>query len=130
MFLCDTNVLSEFFRPQPNRSLLTWAERVSTLFLSSITIEEVSFGLAWNPKPRLRAAFETFLLERCELLPVSVEVARRSGELRGSLRSRGKSRTQADMLIAATAQIHQLTLVTRNIKDFEDCGLSLLNPFD
>jgi predicted nucleic acid-binding protein len=49
--------------------------------------------------------------------------------MRGKLRNQGKTRSQADMLIAATAQIHQLTLVTRNIRDFEDCDILLLNPF-
>ncbi|MEQ9484212.1 MAG: hypothetical protein RIG27_18290 [Coleofasciculus sp. F4-SAH-05] len=49
--------------------------------------------------------------------------------MRGQLRTQGKPRSQADMLIAATAQVHQLTLVTRNIRDFEDCGILTLNPF-
>jgi toxin FitB len=53
----------------------------------------------------------------------------RAGALRGQLAARGLVRHQADMLIAATAQAHQLTLVPRNIRDFEDCGIGLLNPF-
>ncbi len=48
---------------------------------------------------------------------------------RGGLRTQGKTRSQADMLIAATAQIHQLTLVTRNTRDFEDCQIPVFNPF-
>lgn len=65
----------------------------------------------------------------CKLLSLTPEIARRSGELRGKLRGKGKTHTQADMMIAATAQIHQLTLVTRNIRDFDSCGIPLLNPF-
>ena len=49
--------------------------------------------------------------------------------MRGGLRTPGKTRSQADMLIAATAQIHQITLVTRNICDFEDCQIPVFNPF-
>lgn len=62
---------------------------------------------------------------RCQVLPITAEIAKRSGELGGNLRTQGKPRSQADMLIAATAQIHQLTLVTRNIRDFEDCAIAL-----
>ncbi|BAY65248.1 nucleic acid binding protein [Calothrix brevissima NIES-22] len=50
-------------------------------------------------------------------------------ELRGYLQTQGKPRTQADIIIAATAEIHQITLVTRNTKDFEGCGITILNPF-
>jgi predicted nucleic acid-binding protein len=56
-------------------------------------------------------------------------VARRSAGLRARLRTLGKTRTQADMLIAATAAEHDLILVTRNVRDFDDCGLQVLNPF-
>ena len=52
-----------------------------------------------------------------------------AGQLRGKLQSQGKPRTQADMIIAATAQIHKLTLVRRNTRDFEGCGIPLINPF-
>ena len=62
-------------------------------------------------------------------LEVTTPIARRAGELRGVLAARGSVRQQADMLIAATAAAHQLTLVTRNTKDFEQCGIGLLNPF-
>ncbi|MEH2256076.1 PIN domain-containing protein [Nostoc sp.] len=65
----------------------------------------------------------------CQVLPITIEIAKRSRELQGQLRLSGKTHTQADMMIAATAQIHQLTLVTRNIRDFDGCGIPLLNPF-
>ena len=50
--------------------------------------------------------------------------------MRGVLAARGQVRHMADMLIAATAQIHALTLVTRNVRDFDGCGIAVLNPFD
>jgi predicted nucleic acid-binding protein len=63
------------------------------------------------------------------VLPVTDAIARRGGEMRAALAARGQVRSQADMLIAATAQVHALTVVTRNVRDFDDCGIALLNPF-
>jgi predicted nucleic acid-binding protein len=60
---------------------------------------------------------------------VTVEIARRSGELRGGLQQEGSTRHQADMVIAATAEIHQRTLVTGNVADFAGIPVTLLNPF-
>jgi len=60
---------------------------------------------------------------------VTVGIARRSGEIRGELQARGQTRSTADMIIASTAQEHVLTLVTRNVRHFESCGIALLNPF-
>jgi toxin FitB len=64
------------------------------------------------------------------VFPISENVARRAGEMRAQFESNGLIRSQADMLIAATAQIHGFTLVTRNISDFNGCGIALLNPFN
>ena len=98
--------------------------------LSVVTVEEIHFGLAWKPNARIEALVDRFLAERCEILPVTRPVARRAGALRGQFRRTGRTRTQADMLIAATAQVHQLPVATRNVRDFEGCGVALLNPFE
>ena len=127
--LVDTNVISELARARPNPGILRWAVSVSRVALSVVTVEEVSFGLAWRPNSRVADWFERFLEAHCEVLPVSLEIARRAGDLRGALMSKGIPRTQADMLIAATAQVHHLTLVTRNVRDFERTTVALLNPF-
>lgn len=127
--LVDTNIISELARPRPNPGVLQWAESVSLVALSVVTVEEVIFGLAWRPNPRVRDWFARFLEVNCEVLPVTAEIADRAGELRGRLMSRGAARTQADMLIAATAHVHQLTLVTRNVRDFADTSVAVLNPF-
>jgi predicted nucleic acid-binding protein len=128
-FLADTNVLGELSRPRPNPGVLRWADQIHTVNLSVITLEEIRYGLVWKPNARIALWFDQFLEEHCQVLPVTEEVARRAGEMRGRLRARGETRTQADMLIAATAATHALVLVTRNTADFDGCGVTVLNPW-
>ena len=132
MQLVDTNILSELMRPQPDVGVLAWLQgrdAVSPrLTISVVTVDEIMFGLSWHPTARLSAWFDAFV-QRHEALPITPDVARSAGALRGQLQARGQTRTQADMLIAATAQIHALTVVTRNVRDFDGCGIAVLNPF-
>ena len=128
-YLVDTNVIGDLARARPNRGVVTWAGQVTTVSLSVVSLEEIRFGLAWKPNAKIGAWFERFLAEQCRILPVTDEIARRSGDLRGRLQARGRIRTQADMLIAATAIVHRLTLVTRNEADFRDCDVTVLDPF-
>ena len=128
-YLCDTNVLSELIKPDPNEGVMGWARQVKRIGLSAVVVEEIAFGLSWKPNPRIQAWFADFMEQHCHVLPVTESVARRAGELRGRLQARGLVRTQADMLLAGTAAEHGLTLVTRNTPDFDDCGIALLNPF-
>ena len=128
--LVDTNVLSELARPEPAPEVRQWAARVPLpIRVSAVTLEEIHYGLSRRPNPRVEAWFERFFAESCEVLPISAAIARRAGELRGRPRAKGRPRNQADMLIAATAQTHQLSLVTRNVRDFAGCGIALLDPF-
>ena len=128
-FLVDTNVLSELVKKRPDPGVLEWARGVKRVALSAVTVDEVYFGLSWKPNRAVRRWFEEFLATHCEILPVTAGIARRCGEIRGQLKARGQTRSPADMLIASTAQEHRLTLVTRNLRDFEECGVSLVNPF-
>jgi predicted nucleic acid-binding protein len=128
-FLADTNILSELIRKRPDPGVLRWAEGVRRVAISAITVEEVYFGLLWKPNPRVQLWFEEVLATHCDILPATAEIAKRSGQLRGQFQARGQTRTSWDMLIAATALEHQMTLVTRNVRHFEDCGIPLLNPF-
>jgi len=127
--LVDTNVLSELVRKRPDAGVLQWAQGVRRVALSAVTVEEVYYGLSWKPNARVQLWFEGFLDTHCEVLPVTAGIAKRSGEIRGQLQVRGETRSSADMIIASTAQEHQLTLVTRNVRHFEDCGIPLFNPF-
>jgi predicted nucleic acid-binding protein len=129
MQLVDTNIISELLRPRPNPAVQAWANRQEEFALAAISVEESMYGLVRNRNPALLEAYQTLLSTRCHVLPMSVEIAHRAGTLRGDFSLRGMTRSQADMLIAATAQQHNLTLVTRNTRDFEGCGISLLNPF-
>jgi predicted nucleic acid-binding protein len=128
MLLVDTNIISELCRRQPDPAVLDWAADVKDFHLSVISLEEISYGMAWKPNPRISEWLEAFFT-RHKALAVTAEIARRAGELRGHFAAQGSARTQADMLIAATALVHGHTLVTRNTHDFEGCGLPLLNPF-
>jgi toxin FitB len=88
------------------------------LSISVITLEEIAYGLAAKPNARIQEWFEQFLQMDCRILPVTDIIALQAGTLRGRLQTQGKPRTQADMLVAATAKVHNLTLVTRNVRDF------------
>lgn len=128
-FLCDTNIVSEIMRPQPQPNVSQWFSQQESIYLSVITVEEVYCGLAFKQATRQLEWFEKFLRLRAEVLPITSVIARRCGWWRGEFRRQGIARTQADLLIAATAETHDLVLVTRNTRDFEGCGLQLLNPF-
>ena len=130
IYLCDTNIISELAKPQPNSGVIAWIAGMTSIALSVITLEEITYGLSAKPNARIQTWFQNFLSIHCQVLPITPDIAQLAGELRGRLRLQGITRSQADMLIAATAKIHHLTLVTRNIRDFEGCEIPLLNPFE
>ena len=132
MQLADTNVISELMRRQPNPGALAWRDRTDAMHgsvtISVVTVDEIFYGLQRKPSAGLMAWFDGFMAHN-QVLDISETIARRAGEMRGLLAARGQVRSQADMLIAATAQVHALTLVTRNVRDFDGCGIAVLNPF-
>jgi predicted nucleic acid-binding protein len=132
LILADTNLLSELPRRRPNASVLRWFAGQETVHLSVITIEELTFGVARSTplaRARLGRWLDALLEARPIVLDVTPAIARASGELRAAREARGRRVAQADMLIAATALAHGLTLATRNTKDFDGCGVALFDPF-
>jgi predicted nucleic acid-binding protein len=131
--LVDTNVLSELPRPRPNGNVVAWFGAQETIHVSVVTLEELAFGIARaSPAARSRLGrwLDAFLDAKPIVLDVTAPIARASGELRAAREARGRRVAQADMLIAATALTHGLTLATRNGRDFEGCGVSVVDPFE
>jgi predicted nucleic acid-binding protein len=126
--LVDTNIISELMRRAPDAQVMQWFGRTPSMAVSVITVDEIVYGLTRRALQPLRERFDEFVANM-QVLDMDHRIARRAGELRGAFAARGIVRHQADMQIAATAQVHALTLVTRNVRDFEDCGIALLNPF-
>ncbi len=137
-FLLDTNVPSEQTRPQPEPRLSSWfeAQPETSLFLSVITIGELRQGIVLRPEGKRRSELERWLqfalLPRFNgrVLPVTQRVTERWGVLNASRRLAGLPLEIADGLIAATALEHDLILVTHNVRDFAQIGLTLLNPWE
>ncbi len=128
-WLCDTNVISEMFKKAPEPIVMEWISTRNEIFLSVITVEEIFCGLSHKNAKKQMEWFEKFIRLRCVVLAITDEIARQCGVLRGQFFRKGVTRSQADLLIAATAILHQLTLSTRNERDFKDCGIPVLNPF-
>jgi len=127
-YLLDTNIVSELTRRTPQPEVVAWAASVPEHAVSAVTVEELWFGIIRRPDPRVFEWVAQYL-RRHAVLPVTADIAERCGKMRGDFSRRGITRHPQDMLIAATAQAHNLTLVTRNVRDFEHCGIALLNPF-
>jgi len=138
MFLLDTNVISELRKARAgkaDRHVAAWARAVppGSLFLSVIVIQELEIGtlLAERRDPSKGAIFRAWLDDHVlttfsgRVLPVDTAVARRSAALHVP-----DPRPIRDGLIAATALIHGMTVVTRNVADFEPTGVPLLNPWN
>ncbi len=137
-YLLDTCVISEFTRKTPSRRVVKWLDRLTEgdLYLSSITVGELARGIArlkaGTKKRSLDAWLHGELMPRFEgrLVAVDEVVAIEWGKVSGSAMSRGFQISMADGLIAATARLHSQILVTRNVADFAETGVSLLNPWE
>lgn len=134
VYLLDTNVVSELGKPKPDGSVLKWLAAVPTPYLSAITVGELTVGVQLLPPGRRRTELEVqtalFLGQpTIRVLPVTEQVAVRWGELVALRQRAGQPLPLADGLIAATAVQHDLTLATRNTRDFVGLGLRLINPW-
>ena len=136
-FLLDTNVLSEPARPSPDQGVLSWLRDVDPLdaYLSVLTLGEIEKGVSlMAPGPR-KAALGQWLAhglpERFpgRILPVNRAVALAWGDLDAEGQRTGRPLPVVDGLLLATARAHQLTFVTRNLRECGDRGVPVLNPW-
>lgn len=137
MILLDTNVVSELMDRRPAETVLSWLDDQETglLFVSVITLAEISYGLNALPAGRrrksLEASFDQFVATGFShrILAFDQEAAWAYGEIMAHRRRRGRPMSALDGQIAAIAKTNHLTLATRNVTDFEECGLQIVNPF-
>ena len=130
IFLADTHVLSELVKKTPNASVMKWLQSVELLLISTVTIEEAHFGLAWQPNARKLSLFNAVVRSLHAVYPVTESIAQRAGMLRGQFQAQGIAHSTPDMLIAATTQQHLLFIATRNVRDFKGCGVQVVNSFE
>ena len=138
MIILDTNVLSEFMRAVPNPTVMDWIARQvsSEVFVTTITQAEMYYGLALLPIGKRRSdmeravqqMFEQDFLER--ILTFDSAAALEYAKLASFRRQIGKPIAQADAQIAAIALSRNAVLATRNIADFCDCQITLVNPWE
>jgi hypothetical protein len=133
MYLLDTNVISELRRPRPHAGVVAWvaAADESQLFLSVITIAEIQAGIevTRDQDERKAAEIEAWLdlvSSTYNVLPMDAATFRTWARLM----HRRSDTLYEDAMIAATARVHDLTVVTRNVGDFEPFGVKVLNPFE
>ena len=133
-YLLDTNVISELRRKMPDAGVLNWLQGrpTSTLFLSVLTLGELRKGIEGLADSERKIALQDWLEVELpaffigRILPVDTQVADRWGRL---LAIAGRQLPAIDSLIGATAAHHGLRLVTRNIRDYENLGLEVINPW-
>jgi predicted nucleic acid-binding protein len=136
-FLLDTNVISEGARPLPDPGVMQWLTEVdeSRTYLSVITLAELRHGVDRLPSGRRRAELEYWLSDAlparfgARLIDVNAAIADEWGRTVASAQQQGRIIGAMDAFLAATARAHSLTLVTRNIRDFDATGIALLNPW-
>jgi predicted nucleic acid-binding protein len=137
-FLLDTNVLSEFARLQPaDKRVDAWLKALpdESLFASVLTFAEIRRGIELLPAGKRRTQLEEWLddLNRSfseRLLPVTKAIGDRWAVLSAQAKQRGATVALIDGIIAATALEHNLTIATRNVKDFAGLGVGLVNPWE
>jgi toxin FitB len=137
-FLLDTNCISEMVRSQPDARVLDWMRVAdeSLLYLSVLTLGEIRKGIAGLPQSKRRTHLETWLELELQarfsgrILPVDAPIADRWGLVAAEARRDGKPLSAIDGLLAATALHHNLTIVSRNVGDFETTHVPTLNPWE
>lgn len=136
-WLLDTNVVSELRKSRPERRVKAWsdAQTPESLFLSTVTVAEIQYGIERQADPVFRAELDTWLdhgLRRWfdgRILPLDENVILEWRRMVARGREQGITFGQPDLFIAATARVHSLTLCTRNEHDFRNAGVRVFNPW-
>lgn len=138
MILLDTNVISAVMMPAPPGPVLRWLNEQETagLFLSTITLAEIGYGLRVLPDGKRRRdledRFARFVAEGFEqrILPFDEEAALIYSEIMAHRKGLGRPLGVLDGQIASIGRAHHFAVATRNTRDFDECGVELVNPFD
>jgi len=138
MIVLDTNIVAEMMREAPAPTVMAWLndQETSSLFLTTITLGEIAYGLWVLPegrrRRRLEEGFARILTEAFagRILPLGEEAAHRYGEVMGRRQKMGRPLAALDGQIAAIAWTHDHAVATRNVGDFVDCGVEVVNPFE
>jgi predicted nucleic acid-binding protein len=132
-YLVDANVLSEPTKKVPDCKVVDWLrDNEREIVVDPIILGEVRFGILLLGSGRRRTSLERWFdagVQRLRCLPWEAETGLRWAQLLASLRAAGRAMPIKDSLIAATALVHDLTVVTRNRVDFEKAGVSIIDPF-
>jgi predicted nucleic acid-binding protein len=133
-FLVDVNVISEVTKPDPSGRVVAWLQaNEAKLMLDPVVLGEIRLGILLLPEGKRRNALDAWFSERVGTMvcvPWDATTGLRWAELLAGLRKRGKAMPLKDSMIAATALTHGLTVATRNVKDFDEAGVAVVNPFN
>jgi toxin FitB len=137
MIVVDTNVLSEGMMPVPSRNVIRWmaAHPASVLFTTTITVGEMLFGLELVPVGRRRVALQQAIRAMFDvefagrILAFDMDAARAFADISARCRRIGRPVGELDAQIAAIARSRGAAVATRNVRDFQDCGVDLIDPW-
>lgn len=133
-YLVDANVLSEPTRPDPQPAVVAWLRRHErTIAVDPVILGEIRFGILLLPRGRRRTRLERWFedgVRKLHCLPWEAKTGLCWAELLARLRAAGRAMPIKDSLIAATALVNRLAVVTRNVTDFQKAGCGVVNPFE
>lgn len=137
MIIVDTNVVSELLRASPNSAVEAWlaTQAAGKVFLTTVSEAELRYGAAIMPAGKRRtlmmAAIDGLLREdfRARILPFDSAAASEYARIGAERKAAGRPISQFDCQIAATARAHGAMLATRNVTDFEGCGIRIVDPW-
>lgn len=136
-FLLDTTVVSEWMKPLPNAGVIRWLAEVDEdrVYLSVMTLAELRYGTERLSPGARKSRLDVWLSEELplrfegRLLIIEATIANAWGRVMSKCSAAGKPIGLMDAFFAATAEVHALTLVTRNVSDFAAAGVPLFNPW-